>query len=150
MEKVVISKMTSDDLEGIYEVEKTAFPIPWPISSFEEELKNMFATYLVAKIDGRVVGYIGMWFVMDECHITNIAVHKDFRKQKIATKLINEMFKLCKEYEIAYIDLEVREKNIPAQCLYKKFGFKEDSVRKDYYKNPDNTRENAIMMSLEF
>ena len=148
--EVVINKMTSDDLEGIYEVEKTAFPIPWPISSFEEELKNMFATYLVAKVEKRVVGYIGMWFVMDECHITNIAVHKDFRKQKIATKLINEMFKLCKEYEIAYINLEVRENNIPAQSLYKKFGFKEDCVRKDYYKNPDSTRENAIMMSLEF
>lgn len=71
---IEISKLATEDLEGIYEVEKDSFPIPWPISSFEEELKNILATYLVAKIEGKIVGYIGMWFVMDECHITNIAV----------------------------------------------------------------------------
>ncbi len=71
---IEISKLTADDLEGIYEVEKDSFPIPWSISSFEEELRNILATYLVAKVENKVVGYIGMWFVMDECHITNIAV----------------------------------------------------------------------------
>ena len=71
---IEISKLTADDLEGIYEVEKDSFPIPWPISSFEDELRNILATYLVAKVENKVVGYIGMWFVMDECHITNIAV----------------------------------------------------------------------------
>lgn len=149
MEKITITKMSKDDLVGIYEVEKTAFPIPWPISSFEEELKNMFATYLIAKIDNKVVGYIGLWFVMDECHVTNIAVHSEYRRNKIATKLIEEMLTLCKEHEISYILLEVRKSNLPAINLYKKFGFNEDSIRKDYYKNPDNTREDAIMMSLE-
>lgn len=71
---IEISKLTADDLEGIYEVEKDSFPIPWPISSFEDELRNILATYLVAKVENKIVGYIGMWFVMDECHITNIAV----------------------------------------------------------------------------
>lgn len=71
---IEISNLTKEDLNGIYEVEKDSFPIPWPISSFEEELKNILATYLVAKIENKIVGYIGMWFVMDECHITNIAV----------------------------------------------------------------------------
>lgn len=71
---IEISKLTADDLEGIYEVEKDSFPIPWSISSFEEELRNILATYLVAKVENKIVGYIGMWFVMDECHITNIAV----------------------------------------------------------------------------
>lgn len=147
--KIEISKLTHDDLDGIYEVEKDAFPIPWPISSFEEELKNILATYLVAKIDNKVVGYIGMWFVMDECHITNIAVHSEYRKNGIASKLINEMLKLCTEHETTYIMLEVRASNIPAQNLYSKFGFTEEVVRKDYYKNPDNTREDAIVMSKE-
>lgn len=149
MQEVEISRMVADDLDGVYEVEKTAFPMPWPISSFQDELKNMFAKYLVAKIDGKVVGYIGMWLVMDECHITNVAVHEDYRRNKIATKLILAMFELCKEYEIQYFDLEVRINNFAAQKLYKKFGFKEDSVRKGYYKNPDNTREDAILMSFE-
>lgn len=147
--KIEISRLTHDDLEGIYEVEKDSFPIPWPISSFEEELKNILATYLVAKVENKIIGYIGMWFVMDECHITNIAVLKEFRKNGIATKLINEMLKLCKEHGTTYIMLEVRSSNIPAQNLYSKFNFTEEVIRKDYYKNPDGTREDAIVMSRE-
>jgi len=148
MPPIEISKMTHNDLEGIFEVEKTAFPIPWSIHSFEEELKNILAHYLVAKIDGRVVAYLGLWFVMDECHVTNIAVHKDFRRMHIATKLIEKMFKLCKEHQTSYVVLEVRKNNFVAQELYKKYGFTEEYVRKDYYKNPDGSREDAVVMSL--
>ena len=103
--EIKISKLTHDDLDGIFEVEKDSFPIPWPISSFEQELNNILATYLVAKIENKIVGYIGMWFVMDECHITNIAVHSEYRKNKIATKLGNQMLKLCNEHETNYIML---------------------------------------------
>lgn len=149
MQRIQISKMERDDIIGIYEVEKESFPVPWPMSSFEEELNNLFARYLVAKINNRIVGYIGLWFVMDECHITNIAVLPEFRRNKVASKLVNEMFRLCKFYETSYILLEVRKSNVPAINFYKKIGFKEDSIRKDYYKNPDNTREDAILMSLE-
>lgn len=147
--EIEISKLTNDDLDGIYEVEKDSFPIPWPISSFKEELNNILATYLVAKAENKIVGYIGMWFVMDECHITNIAVHSKYRKNKIATKLINKLLALCKEHKTNYIMLEVRSSNIAAQNLYSKFGFTEEVIRKDYYKNPDNTREDAIVMSKE-
>ena len=91
-----------------------------------------------------------MWFVMDECHVTNIAVHSDYRKQGIASKLIKKMFNLCKEHQSAYILLEVRANNIPAKNLYEKFGFKSDGIRKGYYKNPDGTHEDAILMSKEF
>lgn len=149
MENLEITRMTAEDLEGVFEVEKTAFPLPWPISSFEEELRNILATYLIAKQGNKVVGYIGLWFIMDECHITNVAVHSDYRKQKIATRLVERMLELCKEHFTTYVTLEVRKNNIPAQCLYKKFGFKAEAVRKEYYKNPDNTREDAIIMSLE-
>ncbi len=90
-----------------------------------------------------------MWFVMDECHIMNIAVLKEFRRQGIATSLINEMFRLCKEHETHYIMLEVRKNNTPAQELYKKHGFTEEVIRKDYYKNSDGTHEDAIVMSME-
>ena len=149
MSEFVISKLTKDDLEGIYEVEKQSFPIPWPISSFEEELKNLLATYLVVKDENKIIAYIGMWFVMDECHIMNIAVLPDYRRQGIATSLIQEMFKLCQEHETHYVMLEVRKENLSAQNLYKKFGFTEEVVRKEYYKNPDGTREDAIVMSKE-
>lgn len=109
----------------------------------------MFATYLVAKIEEKVVGYIGLWFVMDECHITNVAVHSKHRRSKVATLLLNECLNLCKEHETAYILLEVRKSNTPAINLYKNLGFKEDAIRKNYYKNPDNTHEDAIMMSMK-
>ncbi len=86
---------------------------------------------------------------MDECHITNLAVHPDYRRQKVATALIKKMFKLCKKHQTEYIELEVRKTNIIAQNFYKKFGFHEEFIRTNYYKNPDNTREDAIIMVLE-
>ncbi len=150
MSQIKITKMTKEDLPGVWKVEENAFPIPWPLSSFEEELNNLLATFLVAKIDKKIVGYIGMWFVMDECHIANIAVDQDYRRMGIATKLVNELFKLCKAHKTTYVMLEVRVSNIPAQKLYTKLGFKDEVLRKNYYKNPDGTREDAIIMSLEF
>lgn len=149
MNNIVISKMTSDDIQDVYEIEKTAFPIPWPVETLEKEMQNMLATYLVAKIDDKAVAYIGMWFVMDECHITNLAVHKDYRRNGIASLLIKEMLKLCSEHETNIAILEVRANNFPAQSIYSKFGFTPDVVRKGYYKNPDNTREDAIIMIKE-
>ena len=150
MPKIIITKMTKDDLEAVYEIDKESFPIPWQKSSFEEELNNILATYLVAKIDGQVVGYIGMWFVMDECHIMNVAVSSKYRRMGIASKLIKEMFKLCGNHGISYILLEVRANNIPAQKLYESLGFKKEGIRKGYYKNPDGTYEDAILMTKEF
>lgn len=149
MENLIIRRMTIEDLDDIIEVEKTSFSIGWSRSSFEEELRNILATYLVAELENKVIGYIGMWFVIDECHITNVAVHSNYRKKKIATMLVKRMFELCEEHLSTYVTLEVRKNNLPAQCLYKKFGFNEEAVRKEYYKNPDNTREDAIIMSRE-
>lgn len=149
MKQILICKMTFDDLQGVYEVEENSFPIPWPISSFESELKNILATYLVAKIENKIVGYIGMWFVMDECHIMNLAVHPNYRNIGIAKKLVAELFKLCKKHHSKYIMLEVRKSNIAAQKLYEKLGFVYEVERKDYYKNSDNTREDAIVMGKE-
>lgn len=154
MSSVIISKMSKEDLQGVYEVEKNSFPIPWSIASFEEELNNPLATFLVAKLDyavsvNNIVGFIGMWFVMDECHIGNVAVLDEYRGMGIATQLVDELFNLCDERKVTYIMLEVRVTNLAAQNLYKKFGFKNEFVRKDYYKNPDGSREDAIIMSLE-
>lgn len=150
MPKIVIDKMTQDDLEAVYKIDDISFPIPWQHSSFEDELKNILATYLVAKIDNIVVGYIGMWFIIDECHVMNVAVHPEYRRLGVAKHLINKMFNLCNTHGIAYILLEVRASNIPAQTLYKSFGFTEESIRKNYYKNPDGTYEDAILMTKEF
>lgn len=149
MNQIIINKMTKEDLEDVCAICKDSFPIPWTISSFENELKNLLATYLVAKLNEKTVGYIGMWIYMDECNIINIAVHKDYRRQGIASILIEEMLKLCKKHKTRYIMLEVRANNIPAQKLYAKHGFRDEIIRKNYYANPDGTREDALIMSLE-
>ena len=149
MNQIIINKMTKEDLEDVCAICKDSFPIPWTISSFENELKNLLATYLVAKLNEKTVGYIGMWIYMDECNIINIAVHKDYRRQGIASILIEEMLKLCKKHKTRYIMLEVRANNIPAQKLYAKYGFRDEIIRKNYYANPDGTREDALIMSLE-
>ena len=96
MEKIKISKMQFEDIDDVLKVCEESFPIPWSRKSFEDEFSNMFATYLVAKLEEKVVGFIGLWFIMDECHITNIAVLKEYRNKHVATKLVEEMFKSFK------------------------------------------------------
>lgn len=150
MEDIEISKMTFDDLNDVYEIDKASFPIPWLKTSFEEELKNMLATYYVAKIESNVVGYIGAWMVIDECHITNIAISPNHRRKGIASKLVTTLLNNCNGHGISYVLLEVRTTNIPAQKLYEKFGFHVDGTRKGYYKNPDGTYDDAILMTKEF
>ena len=97
MQKIKISKMTAKDLPQIYEIENEAFPIPWEKETFEHELSNLFATYLIAKVDDTVVGFIGAWFIMDECQITNLAVHKNYRKSGVASQLVAKLFNECKD-----------------------------------------------------
>ena len=140
---VVIEKMTSKNIDGAFEVEKKCFEHHWSKEEFKKELKNDVARYLVAKIDDKVVGYIGIWFVIDEGHITNVAVHPDYRGYKIGDKLVKEMVELCKENKIVAMTLEVRVSNIVAQNLYKKYGFKLAGIRKEYY---SDNKEDAMIM----
>lgn len=142
---LIIEKMTSKDIDGVFEVEKNCFDDYWSKDAFKKELSNDVARYLVAKIDGRVVGYVGIWFVLDEGHITNVAVHSDFRGKKIGDKLIQELVNLCREGNISSMTLEVRVSNVVAQNLYKKYGFKLAGIRKEYYS--DNKEDAMIMWS---
>lgn len=150
MAEIKIKKMTFEDLDAVYEIDQTSFPVPWSKASFEEELRNLLATYLVAKLDDKIIGYIGSWMVVDECHITNIAVHSDYRRNGVASKLVEELLKYCNEHGISYVLLEVRLNNFPAQKLYEKYGFHSDGIRKGYYKNPDGTYDDAMLMTKEF
>ncbi|MGX4598214.1 ribosomal protein S18-alanine N-acetyltransferase [Faecalimicrobium sp. JNUCC 81] len=140
---LVIEMMTSKDIDGVFEVEKNCFEHHWSKDAFSKELKNDVARYLVAKIDGKVVGYVGIWFVMDEGHITNVAVHSDYRGRKIGDELVKKLVKLCKENKIVSMTLEVRVSNIVAQNLYKKYGFKLAGIRKEYY---SDNKEDAMIM----
>jgi ribosomal-protein-alanine N-acetyltransferase len=142
---IVIRPMTIDDVDGVFEVEKNCFEHYWSKGEFEKEMKNDVARYLVADIDGKIVGYVGIWFVAGEGHITNVAVHSDYRGQKIGDILIKHLVKICKDNNIFAMTLEVRVSNIVAQNLYKKYGFKLAGIRKEYYS--DNKEDAMIMWS---
>lgn len=145
MEKNIIKIMEAADITNVVEVETKSFEIPWSKESFENELKNKLALYLVAKVDEKAVGYIGVWKIFDEGHITNVAVHPDFRGRGLAKALISELLSLCRKDGINSFTLEVRESNIVAQNLYKSFGFVECGKRKAYY---SDNNEDAIIMWL--
>lgn len=144
MKKIVIERMTVDDIDNVVEIENSSFSIPWTKQSFLRELtNNELALYLVAKVDNKAVGYIGVWRIINEGHITNVAVHPNYRKQGIAKMLISELLYLCKKEGIDSFTLEVRESNLIAQGLYRKYGFVEEGIRKRYY---EDNHENAILM----
>lgn len=141
---IVYRKMRADDIDGVYKVEVSAFDHPWTLSSLKSEQKNKLSKYFVAENEDKIiVGYIGAWYIIDEAHITNVAVHKDFRGLGIGEGLVSTLVDNCKEESISAITLEVRSGNSVAQNLYKKFGFLPGGIRKEYY--ADN-KEDAIIM----
>lgn len=136
--------MKMEDVEAVHEVEVSAFPDPWSLSSFKSEMKNKLAKYIVAEDeDGKIVGYIGVWYIIDEAHINNVAVHKDYRGRQIGSILMEHLIENCLENSINSITLEVRKSNEVAQNLYRKYGFKPSGIRKEYY---SDNREDAIIM----
>lgn len=140
---LIIRDMKLEDIDGVYNVEKSCFPDPWSKESFKKEIQNKLAKYLVAQIEDKVVGYVGAWFVIDEAHITNVAVSPEYRGQKIGDKIVKSLIDECRENKIKAMTLEVRVSNIVAQNLYKKYGFKLAGVRKEYY---SDNKEDALIM----
>lgn len=143
MGEVIIRGMLHVDIDQIVNIEKVCFSLPWSKASFENELKNEFAYYQCAEEAGRVVGYMGMWKIIDECHITNVAVLPEYRNKQIASMLIKKMVEICKCSEISTMTLEVRVSNVPAINLYKKYGFFSVGKRPNYYVKPS---EDALIM----
>lgn len=143
MNSYKIELMNPSHVKGVFEVSNLSLEESWNIDSIEKELSNKLAKYLVALHGDKVIGFVGMWIVFNEGDITNVAVHPDYRKQGVGNLLIDNLITLCKKNNINSLTLEVRESNIPAQSLYKKHGFKEEGVRKNFYNNP---KENAIIM----
>lgn len=142
-----IRKMTLDDLEQVVAIDHVSFSLPWPVSSFQFELTdNPASRSWVADLDGRIVGMVVAWLIVDEIHIATIATHPDFRKQGIGKNLLLHTLRSAKEEGAITSFLEVRESNDAALEMYRKFGFAESGRRDGYYKDND---EDAILMTLE-
>lgn len=140
-----IRKATELDLEGIYAIEESSFSTPWSKESIRNDLINPVTTYLVAEKEGQITGYIGVWNVMSEGQITNVAVDPNCRGKGIGQKLVQQLLEHAKACELEVLILEVRQSNIAAQKVYSKAGFKEIAVRKNYYTHP---KEDAMIMAL--
>ena len=144
---IVIHDMTLDDLAGVQDVERASFPVPWPANAFRHELtQNRNARYVVARDGERIVGYAGLWLMVDEAHITTFAVHPDARRRRVGERLLQRLFEIAAELRAQWLTLEVRASNLAAQRLYEKYGFRRAGVRRRYY---SDNNEDALIMWTE-
>jgi ribosomal-protein-alanine N-acetyltransferase len=139
--------MRFDDIPLVCEIEQEAFATPWTEGAFHNELtNNQYAHYMIMDMDGVVAGYGGLWLIIDEAHITNVAVRDIFRGRKLGERLLIELMRTASFLGAERMTLEVRPSNTIAQRLYEKLGFRAVGVRKGYY--TDN-QEDAIIMWAE-
>ena len=139
----IIRRRTLADVDGVAAVEAATFPTPWSRDAFASEMSNAAARYLVAELDGQIIGFAGAWIILDESHITNIAVLKEHRGQGIGRALTAGLLQYLSNLGAAYATLEVRRSNVVAQSLYESLGFIRLGVRKRYY---EDNREDALIM----
>lgn len=145
--KVDFRQMTLTDIPAVLTVEKATFPTPWTRQAFYNELAyNQFANYIVVETEGRIIGYGGMWLILNEAHITNIAIHPDYRGLGIGESMMDHLMALAHLSGAGKITLEVRVSNEVAQNLYRKKGFNATGIRPRYY--TDN-QEDALIMWAE-
>jgi ribosomal-protein-alanine N-acetyltransferase len=146
-EPVRFADMEVRHLPAVLEIERRSFPTPWSERAFLSELtQNAYAHYIVALRGLRVVGYGGMWLILDEAHITNLAVHPAERGRGLGERLLTELERRAAAHGCTRMTLEVRPSNLVAQALYRKHGFEPRGRRPGYY---SDTREDAIIMWKE-
>lgn len=145
MQKIEISKMTSNDLDEVLKIENANFSEPWSKNSFLEALNSDYSHMIVAKSCGIVLGYVGMYSVQNEGYVYNIAVDQNSRGSGVGTCLMENLIEKARKLNLAFLSLEVRESNIPAINLYSKLNFVNQGIRKNFYSKPN---ENAIIMTV--
>ncbi len=144
MSEVIIRRMRLGDCPAVHAIEEKVFPTPWTLRDFEREMTvNRCARYLVAEEDGQVIGFAGAWMILDESHMTNIAVLEEYRGRGIGRRLMEALLRYASDLGACCMTLEVRAGNETAQALYRSLGFMKVSVRKRYY---ENNGEDAFLM----
>jgi ribosomal-protein-alanine N-acetyltransferase len=142
---IVLDRMTVEDLPAIHEIERESFSTPWPAHAYRQELEtNRLAHYMVARWGDQIVGFAGVWLLVDEAHITTFAVRGTWRRQGVGERLLLAVLDLARSRGAHEATLEVRPSNMPARRLYEKYGFKVVGTRTRYYSD-DN--EDALIMT---
>lgn len=145
--EVLIRRMTAQDVKSVHEIEVNTFPKPWTEADFMKEVTtNHCARYMVAEVEGKVVAFAGAWLILDEGHITNIAVSREYRGRGIGKKVTEALLQYAANLGVQYMTLEVRKSNEVAQNLYKSLGFIKLGVRKRYY---EDNGEDALLMVID-
>ncbi|MGN1112097.1 MAG: ribosomal protein S18-alanine N-acetyltransferase [Acutalibacteraceae bacterium] len=147
MNNLEFEKMNQSHISAIAEIERQCFSKPWSENAIAAELDNESAHFYVAKLNGEVVGYIGMHCAADECYIANVGVLKDYRRMGVGSALVKYASDKAKEMKMSFISLEVRPSNTAAVRIYERFGFERVGLRKDFYSEP---KEDGAIMTLRF
>lgn len=139
-----IVPMVTDDIPAVLHIETLSFQSTWPANAFTNELRdNKLAHYFVGRVDGRIVAYGGIWVILEDSHVTTIAVHPEVRGQRLGEEMLVHLLDEAIERGASWITLEVRETNDVAQKLYRKYGFTVVSTRRGYY---SDNNESALVM----
>ena len=149
MAEPMIRVIREEDVAQIHEIEKLCFAMPWSEESILHDIReNAVARWLVLDDGaGNVLAYAGMWFVLDEAHVCNVAVHPDCRRKGYGLKIMEALMKLAMDNSMSMMTLEVRRSNLAAQNLYHACGFLDVGYRKRYY---EDNKEDALIMYKEF
>jgi ribosomal-protein-alanine N-acetyltransferase len=143
MPDILIREMQVSDIPDVLQIEHMSFTTPWSENAFLNEINKLYSFTKVAVLGNNIIGYICVNHIIDEGHILNLAVHPDFRRRGIATKLFEDALNELKEIECRYLYLEVRVSNLEARKFYEHLGFRVMGIRKDYYTYPI---EDAVTM----
>jgi [ribosomal protein S18]-alanine N-acetyltransferase len=142
-----IEPMTLADLQAVHAIERASFFPPWPDEAYRNELQtNRLASYVVARLDGVVVGFAGLWLMVDEAHVTTFAVDPAWRRRRVGERLLVALLDIAMARGAREATLEVRLSNVAARRLYEKYGFRPVGLRPRYY--TDNG-EDALIMTTE-
>jgi ribosomal-protein-alanine N-acetyltransferase len=143
-DRMSILPMSTSDISAVTRIERASFTTVWPSDAFFNELNtNKLAHYFIGRIGDRIVAYGGIWVILEDSHITTLAVDPAFRGKKLGEVMLLKLIDEALERGAAWMTLEVRESNSVAQQLYRKYGFTTVTMRRGYYSD-DN--ESALVM----
>ena len=142
-----VEPMTLDDLDAVHAIERASFAVPWPDDAYRNEIRtNRLATYVVARLGEDVVGFAGLWVMVDEAHVTTFAVDPRWRRRGVGERMLLTLLDIAVARQAREATLEVRLSNLPARKLYEKHGFRPVGIRVRYY---SDNGEDALIMTTE-
>jgi ribosomal-protein-alanine N-acetyltransferase len=145
--KVRLAPMQAGDLDAVQRIERASFTTPWPAYAYRQEIEtNRLAHYIVARAGDDIVGFAGMWMMVDQAHITTFAVDPKWRRKGIGSQMVVALLQMARPLGARQATLEVRLSNLAARHLYEKFGFRPVGIRPRYY---SDNGEDALIMTTD-